>query len=307
MPSPPTTRTRLPLLRQSKGLEWRSRGRTKKGTQKVSFQSKKPAAGSLAQVIASLRMLLTQCWPPQCDPPICAAGSSTSAAVAATHGGVGVPPHEDEAATTARAVSLPTKPPQRIFSLFSPDVLCEVVLLGEEREQIAAQLNWTPSANSDSDGEGEGEEEDDAGDDNWLPSNKGKASRARGAPMSDADPDSIGDEQAADADHERGLDLMSWLQCVLHSSSPDRMWGCWCGTQPYATFRVVRRHIREAHAGIVDPPSPVAASSCGPGRSDQLAEDASGTNALLQPTAMRSNVRVQLPPPLMQGRQVRTQ
>lgn len=181
-------------------------------------------------------------------------------------------------------------------------MLCEVVLLGEEREQIEAQLNWTPSANSDSDSEGEGEEEENAGDDDWLPSNKSKPLHARGAPMSEAD--SIGDDQAADAD--RGPDLMTWLQCVMHSSSPDRMWGCWCGMQPYAAFRVVRRHIREAHAGILDPPSPVAASTRGPG-SGELAEDASGLNVLLQTTAMRSNVRVQLPPPPMLGRQVRTQ
>ena len=180
-----------------------------------------------------------------------------------------------------------------------------MVLLGEEREQIAAQLNWTPSEHSDSDDELEGEEEENAGDDDWLPSNKSKPLHARGAPMSEAD--SIGDEQAADTDAERGPDLMSWLQCVLHSSSPDRMWGCWCGMQPYATFRVVRRHIREAHAGIVDPPSPVAAPTRGLDSSGQSAEDASGPSGLLQPTAMRSNVRVQLPPPPMQGRQVRTQ
>ena len=216
-------------------------------------------------------------------------------------GGLGAAPHADEAPTISRAAPLLIKPPQRTYSLFSPDVLCEVVLLGEEREQIAAQLNWTPSANSDSDAELEGEEEENVGDDDWLPSNKSKRLHVRGAPMSEADSDSIGN------DAEISPDLMAWLQCVMHSSSPDRMWGCWCGLQPYAAFRVVRRHIREAHAGIFDPPSPLAASGRGPGSSDRLAEDASGPNVLLQPTAMRSNVRVQLPPPPMPGRQVRTQ
>lgn len=229
--------------------------------------------------------------------------SESAAAQSSIDGGLRAARDKDKALSTARVAPFPDDYLKRTHSLYSSEVLCEVVLLGEEREQIEAQLNWTPR-HGDSDDEFEGGEQEHSGEDDWLPSNKGRPTHmhVRGAP------DAETEQMDAPSPSEPIPDLMAWLQCVMHVSSPGRLWGCWCGTQPYAPFRVVRRHIRQAHGGIIDPPSPVAAASHGHDSSDLLAEDACVPSALQQPIAMRSNVRVQLPPPLeLKGRRVRTQ
>jgi len=183
---------------------------------------------------------------------------------------------------------------QHAHSLYSSGVLCEVVLLGEERAQIAAELNWMPE---DDDGDSDEEEEADGDEDEWLPSGEKRLKQLQPESNEEAAASTQPDAAAAlsplpspSARHRSPLDLLPWLHCAMLPSSADRVWGCWCGLQPWDFFRVVRRHIREVHGGINDPPSPEPTDCC---------EDGAAGSSLLLPhsAAMRPNVRVQLSPP----------
>ena len=189
---------------------------------------------------------------------------------------------------------LPADYLQQAHSLYSSGVLCEVVLLGEERAQIAAELNWMPE---DDDGDSDEEEEADGDEDEWLPSGAKRLkqlqhpeSNEEAASAQPADAAALSPPPSPSARHRSPLDLLPWLYCAMLPSSADRVWSCWCGLQPCDSFRVVRRHIREVHGGISDPPSPEIAD--GP-------DDSSAGSSLLLPhsAAMRPNVRVQLSPP----------
>lgn len=162
----------------------------------------------------------------------------------------------------------PLAEPVRTFG--HPDVLSVVVILGEERDALEAELHARPGA-------AESAEEDD-------------------------DADSPEPVRPADS-------LFPWVLRLLHRTR-GLTWSCLCGALPlHCNWSRLRSHIRRAHGGIEetgreDSPSPSSSSAAGDDNEDSEMQ-ASGDEAAANSAAVGSGTHelVALPSNLLPPRE----